>query len=700
MSEHASSPIKTVGQRKRRRRARAKLTQFYHGEASTEDMLNIDEATFDPTVYLEHTLKGKGVRDLVPLYHSLDHSIVTLQTDLKTLVHDNFDKFLEASKVVETLQSEVNIIGAEAKDLMSNVEHLGELSMRKKTRFTDRVSEYRKNLDLRTFFIKFKYIFDFPLKLNLFIEQTAYHDALKLCLEMKDIIALKEFGNVKKSAMPSITNLKRIILDRLQTQKLSHPDALDLATDLYRLDDAQAAEIQESWRIGRESSLSSRLLSNDTLDKYDMCVSFYNTCYFEHVIDLMNFVPTFFEIDGKLELITTKVRFFFELISTNYEVTVTDNPIDIAHGLVLIGNLLNRFPKDSAEFIQPIFKQYVDETVRNLLSITFHNFDFEFDLNSIEGETVKDVWKKEADRFSFTVKKNIMYVLPVIFLNIPMLEDCDLRSVYSNVLLGHTSFVLNMFLFDKSVKATPLSQARLFHTFSVSGLSYLAMLFKEVFGDDFEQLFNAKHWQTLLENRIVEILSSAIEAQQKKIKRFLNKFHSEVSQVSVGCEFICDTLGEWMSTVTSVLPINPSSIVSENVGFYELDLQTLTEEFDDFEFDFSIQSTEYLNILQAYDNQPIKLDSNLIIEKVFFYTVNELLERVSASGAETADGFLVNMHYLRLSSISLLPDSIMTMLNKFYNMVIGKMLLKIDYNGLKDLITSTEIEEICDLKKM
>ena len=87
-----------------RRRKQDMLKMYYgstNGEAaSSSDPCDINGANFQPDTYLNRLLKEKGLTDLMDKEMEMTRQIKLLDSDMQTLVYENYNKFISATDTI------------------------------------------------------------------------------------------------------------------------------------------------------------------------------------------------------------------------------------------------------------------------------------------------------------------------------------------------------------------------------------------------------------------------------------------------------------------------------------------------------------------------------------------------------------------------------------------------------------------------
>jgi len=114
-----------------RRRRRVILQNFYGAAAEAEqqekqaaapDPASIDNGAFDPDRYFERLLRSQGVRRLLKTDQSMLRDIKKLDSDMKTLVYENYNKFISATDTIRDMKTNVENMEEEMQRLTANMD--------------------------------------------------------------------------------------------------------------------------------------------------------------------------------------------------------------------------------------------------------------------------------------------------------------------------------------------------------------------------------------------------------------------------------------------------------------------------------------------------------------------------------------------------------------------------------------------------
>ena len=82
------------------------MTPEMSGE-TTVDPIDINGAHFKPDVYLNKLLKEKSLTDLMDKETEMVRHIKALDSDMQTLVYENYNKFISATDTIRKVSGDI-----------------------------------------------------------------------------------------------------------------------------------------------------------------------------------------------------------------------------------------------------------------------------------------------------------------------------------------------------------------------------------------------------------------------------------------------------------------------------------------------------------------------------------------------------------------------------------------------------------------
>ncbi|ORX69870.1 hypothetical protein DL89DRAFT_218746, partial [Linderina pennispora] len=86
--------------------------------------LDIDTAAFDSKKYLKKLLVDKGVAGLLEADNELVTEIRHIDGDMKTMVYENYSKFISATETIRKMKEDADYMDAEMEKLTKRVNEI------------------------------------------------------------------------------------------------------------------------------------------------------------------------------------------------------------------------------------------------------------------------------------------------------------------------------------------------------------------------------------------------------------------------------------------------------------------------------------------------------------------------------------------------------------------------------------------------
>ncbi|KAI8492783.1 Vacuolar protein sorting-associated protein 51 [Branchiostoma belcheri] len=136
-----------------RRRKRHGMLKLYYGlqaesgakgAAATTDPCDINGAHFKPEVYLQRLMQEKSLNELMDKERDMVRQIRSLDSDMQTLVYENYNKFISATDTIRKMKNDFKKMEDEMDRLATNMESITEFSARISGTLQDRRQQITK----------------------------------------------------------------------------------------------------------------------------------------------------------------------------------------------------------------------------------------------------------------------------------------------------------------------------------------------------------------------------------------------------------------------------------------------------------------------------------------------------------------------------------------------------------------------------
>ncbi|CAH8636730.1 unnamed protein product [Schistosoma intercalatum] len=183
-----------------------RLKQFYGSNTNNSlvdqnDPLNIDSPSFDPQLYLDKSLKTKDLSDLISEEKALTDQIRSLDSDMQTLVYDNYSKFISATDTIRMMKSNFSYVQAEMNSLLQNIASIVSVSGTINGNLADKRKKLGTLTTTQLTLNKLNYLVELPVSLRKYMNKCDW-DQIVLDLNKAKYI-LKSYHNT-----PSFKNIR------------------------------------------------------------------------------------------------------------------------------------------------------------------------------------------------------------------------------------------------------------------------------------------------------------------------------------------------------------------------------------------------------------------------------------------------------------------------------------------------------------
>uniref|UniRef100_A0A6Q2XQ28 Vacuolar protein sorting-associated protein 51 homolog n=1 Tax=Esox lucius TaxID=8010 RepID=A0A6Q2XQ28_ESOLU len=221
-----------VSSRKRRVHGMLKLYYGLNEEGKTVDQAesldpcDINGPHFDPEVYLNKLRRECSLGELMDQESCMVKQIRSLDSDMQTLVYENYNKFISATDTIRKMKNDFKKMEDEMDCLTTNMAAITVFSARISGTLQDQHAQITKLSGVHTLLRKLQFLFELPARLNKCLELQAYAQA--------------------------VTSHRRA---RCVLQQYSHmPSFRGIQDDCHAIMDKLAQELRQKFRDGGSSA--------------------------------------------------------------------------------------------------------------------------------------------------------------------------------------------------------------------------------------------------------------------------------------------------------------------------------------------------------------------------------------------------------------------------------------------------------------
>ncbi|XP_076437425.1 vacuolar protein sorting-associated protein 51 homolog isoform X2 [Babylonia areolata] len=193
MADRSGEPEDARGKRKR-----ADLKSYYgldvegneetaaHGDRGpgskvpdSNDPCDINSQHFQPEVYLNRLIQEKSLVELMEQEQTMVKDIRSLDSDMQTLVYENYNKFISATDTIRKMKNDFKKMEDEMDHLATNMSKITTFSASISDTLQDRRHQITKLSGVHSLLKKLQFLFELPARLKKCIEMEAYSQAVR-----------------------------------------------------------------------------------------------------------------------------------------------------------------------------------------------------------------------------------------------------------------------------------------------------------------------------------------------------------------------------------------------------------------------------------------------------------------------------------------------------------------------------------------
>ncbi|CAG0919717.1 unnamed protein product [Notodromas monacha] len=175
--------------------------------------------------------------------------IQALDSEMQTLVYENYNKFIVASDTICKMKEDFKQMESEMKRLSSKMGEITSASSAVSSALRDRSAQIYKLSDTKTMLKKLQFLFDLPKELSARVAAGEYGEAIECYLKAKPILdaysSLDSFSGICADANATVKDLEVHLVSACMDEKATPVDLKKLCSQLIKLeqDPVQVADL-------------------------------------------------------------------------------------------------------------------------------------------------------------------------------------------------------------------------------------------------------------------------------------------------------------------------------------------------------------------------------------------------------------------------------------------------------------------------
>uniref|UniRef100_A0A669EK60 Vacuolar protein sorting-associated protein 51 homolog n=1 Tax=Oreochromis niloticus TaxID=8128 RepID=A0A669EK60_ORENI len=266
----ASGSVPVAEDPGRRRRVHGMLKLYYglneEGKAPEQpeslDPCDINGPHFDPELYLNKLRRECSLTELMDQETCMVRQIRSLDSDMQTLVYENYNKFISATDTIRKMKNDFKKMEDEMDCLSANMAAITEFSARISGTLQDQHAQITKLSGVHTLLRKLQFLFELPARLNKCLELQAYAQAVNTHRRARCVLQqyshLPSFKGIQDDCHAIMDKLAQELRQKFRDGGSSAKDLSECVELLLQLDEP-AEELCDKFLSHARSRLESDL---------------------------------------------------------------------------------------------------------------------------------------------------------------------------------------------------------------------------------------------------------------------------------------------------------------------------------------------------------------------------------------------------------------------------------------------------------
>ncbi|KAK3094365.1 hypothetical protein FSP39_000798 [Pinctada imbricata] len=223
---------------------------------ATLDPCDINGAHFNPDMYLSQLIREKSLTELMDEEAKTVTQIRSLDSDMQTLVYENYNKFISATDTIRKMKNDFKKMEDEMDHLATNMATITEFSGKISGTLQDRRQQITKKSGVHSLLKRLQFLFELPARLNKCIEMQAYSQAVRYYSKAKRILHqyqhMPSFQGINEDCSQIIQHLCQKLREQFKDKESSPKQLADCVDLLLQLNEPAEGLCEEFLSHARQ----------------------------------------------------------------------------------------------------------------------------------------------------------------------------------------------------------------------------------------------------------------------------------------------------------------------------------------------------------------------------------------------------------------------------------------------------------------
>nr|CAB3267646.1 vacuolar protein sorting-associated protein 51 homolog [Phallusia mammillata] len=223
-SENGAGPDQENDQRRLRKNDMLKMYYGMDGGNGqpSNDPLDIDSPNFNADHYLRKLKQENNLSELMDAENDMAKQIRTLDSDMQTLVYENYNKFISATDTIRTMKRDFRQMEDEMEKLTSNMAAITQLNAKINSTMETNRQQITKLSGVHSLLKKLQFLFELPARLKKCLEMGSYAAAVSYYTRTRAVLQhyqhMESFSGIERDCKnivnEIISKLKETFYDK------------------------------------------------------------------------------------------------------------------------------------------------------------------------------------------------------------------------------------------------------------------------------------------------------------------------------------------------------------------------------------------------------------------------------------------------------------------------------------------------------
>ncbi|CAG8452606.1 7308_t:CDS:10 [Scutellospora calospora] len=195
------------------------------------DPLDINNSAFEAEHYCNVLLTEKHLSELMQRDNDLSTEIRQLDGDMKTLVYENYNKFISATDTIRKMKNNVESMESEMDQLSKSISNISNVTSSVNTALGPKREKIRQLTGVHDLLKKIQFIFELPTRLKSCLDQKSYAQAVRYYAKTSRLLehyrSLSVFSSIESECKEIIDKVSKKIRENMTNENATGSEITD-----------------------------------------------------------------------------------------------------------------------------------------------------------------------------------------------------------------------------------------------------------------------------------------------------------------------------------------------------------------------------------------------------------------------------------------------------------------------------------------